>query len=148
MQKIINSSIITPMTVGPSLCVILKVLPSFSMANIGHCVIDKGGYTRNCILLKQEAGSYRGEDIIYDTPKNVRQRKPMEFTCNEVLKQTGKNVLLVCWNNNIYKERIICEMLYLKCNLYIKPHPGDKDNPAYPNGRAISVCHCPKDWLP
>ena len=57
----------------------------------------------------------------------------MEFTYNEVLQHNGKkNVLLVCWNNNIDKEWEICKMLYGTCNLYIKPHPGDKDNPEYP----------------
>ena len=74
------------------------------------------------------------EKILFkNTPRNVKFRKPMEFTHNEVLQHNGKkNVLLVCWNNNIEYEREICELLTDQCNLYIKPHPGDKDNPAYP----------------
>ena len=102
-----------------------KILDTVSLIKVGT--------PETAYYLSKRQGVIVEKILFYDTPKNVRQRKPMEFTCNEVLKQNGKkNVLLVCWNNNIYKERIICEMLYLKCNLYIKPHPGDKDNPAYP----------------
>lgn len=68
------------------------------------------------------------------TPQDVRYRKPMEFSCNDLLLDNGKkNVLLVCWNNNIEKEWKICSLLHKEYNLYLKPHPGDKDNPAYSN---------------
>lgn len=82
------------------------------------------------------------EKILFDgEPKNVRYRKPIEFTCNELLHHNGKkNVLLVCWNNNIDKEWDICKLLYKECNLYIKPHPGDNENTAYPQMAELYQC--------
>ncbi len=66
-------------------------------------------------------------------PHNVGYRKHLEFTCNDLLKDNGKkNVLIVCWSNNIKQEWEICSILGNSVNLYIKPHPGDKDNPEYP----------------
>ena len=40
-------------------------------------------------------------------------------------------MLLVCWSNNINYEQRICQLINSDCNLLIKPHPGDKDNPEY-----------------
>lgn len=96
-------------------------------------LLIKVGTPETAYYLSKRQGLIVEKKLFNNTPKNVRQRKPIEFTCNEMLQQNGKkNVLLVCWNNNIEKEWEICEMLHGKCNLYIKPHPGDKNNPTYP----------------
>lgn len=74
------------------------------------------------------------EKILFKSvPSEMGFRNLLEFSCNELLQHNGKkNVLLVCWNNNIEYERRICELLHHNVNLYIKPHPGDKNNPNYP----------------
>lgn len=101
-----------------------KLLDSVSLIKVGT--------PETAYYLSKRQGLIVEKMLFKETPIYVRHRKPMKFTNNEVLKQNGKkNVLLVCSNNNIDKERIICEVLHLECNLYIKPHPGDKDNPAY-----------------
>ena len=79
--------------------------------------------------------------LLKKEPNNVKYRNLLEFTSNDLLLDNGKkNVLLVCWNNNIDKEWEICKLLHGTCNLYIKPHPGDKDNPAYP--KMAEKYHC------
>ena len=74
------------------------------------------------------------ENVLYrGRPRFIGFRKHLEFTCNDLLKSNGKkNVLIVCWNNNITQEWEICRILDKKVNIYLKPHPGDKDNPSYP----------------
>lgn len=73
------------------------------------------------------------EKVLFDnTPHEVKLMRPIEFTCNEILLNNGeKNVLIVCSNNFIDKEWEICRLIKGKCNIYIKPHPADKDNPEY-----------------
>ena len=67
------------------------------------------------------------------TPSDVKFKKTISFTSNELLVHNEKkNVLLVCWVNNLDKEWEICSLIGNLVNLYIKPHPGDKDNPEYP----------------
>ena len=96
-------------------------------------LLIKVGTPETAYYLSKRQGRIVEQILFSSAPKNVRLRKPIEFTYNEVLRHNGKkNVLLVCWNNNIDKEWEICELLHDECNLYIKPHPGDKDNPAYP----------------
>ena len=93
----------------------------------------KVGTPETAYYLSKKQGIILEKILFKNTPRNVKYRKPMEFTHNEVLQHNGKkNVLLVCWNNNIEYEREICDLLKDQFNLYIKPHPGDKDNPAYP----------------
>ena len=70
--------------------------------------------------------------LLKGVPQCVRFRNHIAFTGNELLQHNDKkNVLLVCWGKRIEKEWVICGLLYKDVNLYIKPHPGDKDNPAY-----------------
>ena len=60
-----------------------------------------------------------------------------------------KDVLLVCWGNHIEIEWRIAQLLENKYNLYIKPHPGEKENPEYK--RMVQECGCiiiPKDAYP
>ena len=93
----------------------------------------KVGTPETAYYLSKKQGTILEKILFKKTPRNVKFRKPMEFTLNEVLQHNGKkNVLLVCWNNNVDLEWKICEILKGRCNMYIKPHPGDKDNPTYP----------------
>ena len=70
--------------------------------------------------------------LLKGIPQNIKYRSHIVFTNNELLKHNDKkNVLLVCWGKRIEKEWEICGLLYKNVNLYIKPHPGDRDNPAY-----------------
>lgn len=73
------------------------------------------------------------EKVLFSSSPNiVRYRNPISFTNNEILLHNGKkNILLVCWSNNIKKEWEICRIIYNNYNIYIKPHPGDKDNIEY-----------------
>ncbi len=64
--------------------------------------------------------------------ENVLYRPCLECTNDSFLKHNGKkNVLLVCWSMNIDKEWFMCRMLHKDVNLYIKPHPADKENTEY-----------------
>lgn len=74
------------------------------------------------------------ENILFDgIPTERNYRNSLVFTSNELLLHNEKkNVLLVCWSHNIAIEWEICKLLSPISNLYIKPHPGDKDNPDYP----------------
>lgn len=64
--------------------------------------------------------------------ENVLYRPCLECTKDSFLKHNGKkNVLLVCWSMNIDKEWFMCKMLHEDVNLYIKPHPADKENVEY-----------------
>lgn len=73
------------------------------------------------------------EKVLLKYPAKESNYRPLlEFTCNDLLENNGKkNVLLVCWSNNINYEQRICQLINSDCNLLIKPHPGDKDNPEY-----------------
>lgn len=135
---------------------------AFLMCNIeGSIFIQHGKLLDNLPLIKvgtpetayylsKRQGRVLEKVLLNHVPQQVKYRKPMEFTYNEVLQHNGKkNVLLVCWSNNIDKEWEICDLLSDKCNLYIKPHPGDKDNPEYP--KMAERYHCiiiPKTGYP
>ena len=70
--------------------------------------------------------------LLKGKPQNIKYRRLIKFTENELLLHNDKkNVLLVCWSQRIEKEWKICELLYKDVNLYIKPHPGDRDNSEY-----------------
>lgn len=70
--------------------------------------------------------------LLKDVPQIIKYRRHISFTQNKLLRHNGKqNVLLVCWSHRINKERVICELLQQGVNLYIKPHPGEKENAAY-----------------
>jgi hypothetical protein len=87
-------------------------------------------YTAYYINEKQEKIVERV--LLKGKPRSVKYRSHIVFTENELLMRNDKkNVLLVCWSKRIEAEWGICELLYKDVNLYIKPHPGDKDNPAY-----------------
>ena len=110
----------------------------------------KVGTPETAYYLSKRQGRVLEKMLFSHVPQQVKYRKPMEFTYNEVLQHNGKkNVLLVCWSNNIDKEWEICDLLSDNCNLYIKPHPGDKDNPEYP--KMAERYHCiiiPKTGYP
>lgn len=82
--------------------------------------------------------------------REVGFRPCLEFSYNQILKNNGRmNVLLVCWSNNIDKEWTMCRMLTPLYNLYIKPHPGDKDNPEYLKMRdQLNCIIVPKEGYP
>lgn len=87
-------------------------------------------YTAYFINEKQEKILERV--LLKGVPQNTKYRSHIVFTENDLLRHNDKkNVLLVCWNKRIETEWKICELLYKDVNLYIKPHPGDRDNPAY-----------------
>jgi len=110
----------------------------------------KVGTPETAYYLNKRQGAIVERMLLTSKPQKVRYRKPMEFTYNEVLLHNGKkNVLLVCWNNNLEKEWEICDLLHGSCNLYVKPHPADKDNQSYP--KMAEQYHCviiPKTGYP
>ena len=67
-----------------------------------------------------------------DKPKAYGYRPHLEFVGNEILKENGKkHVLLVCYSNQIRYEKEIAKLISKMVNLYIKPHPFDKDITEY-----------------
>ena len=73
------------------------------------------------------------EKVLFTRPAKESYYRPLlELTDEGFLKRNGKkNVLIVCWNNKIEKEKALCSLLYNDFNLYLKPHPGSKEHPAY-----------------
>lgn len=70
--------------------------------------------------------------LFKSVPAYVKFRKPMSFSCDNLLIHNEKlNVLIVCLGIYINKERELCNILFANYNIYIKPHPGDKDNTEY-----------------
>lgn len=91
------------------------------------------GTPKTAYYLSKRQGKIVEKVLFSRVPNKVGYRKTLEFTGNELLLNNGKlNILLVCWSHNIDKEWVICKLLSQDYNLYIKPHPGDKDNPEYP----------------
>ncbi len=75
------------------------------------------------------------EKILFDNVPVARYRNRMNFSGNgKLLNNNLKNVLLVC--NKIFfkkEEEIICKLKNKDVNLYIKPHPAEKDIGSYEN---------------
>ena len=91
------------------------------------------------------------DEVLFSTrPTEYSFRPVLAFSHNELLLHNGKkNVLLVCWGNKISTEWEIVKMLAGKCNLFIKPHPGERDNSDYK--RMVKEYGCimiPKDGYP
>ena len=65
-------------------------------------------------------------------PKTSSYRGGISFSGNNVLKGNGKkNVLVVCNSSFFDKEKKFVELLFGEVNLYLKPHPGEKDHSKY-----------------
>lgn len=117
---------------------------AFLMCNTSHATfIQHGSLTEQLSFIKigtPDTAYFINEKqekilervLLKGTPQNIKYRSHIVFTENELLQHNDKkNILIVCWNKRIEKEWKICELLYKDVNLYIKPHPGDRDNPAY-----------------
>ena len=115
-------------------------------------LIQHGKLPRNLHLIKlgtpsvvyyisKEQESILNEILFREKPAMSLFRPPLEFTSNELLLKNGKkNVLLVCYNNNIESERMIVAQLAHKCNLYVKPHPFYKDISDYEQMAKVYEC--------
>jgi hypothetical protein len=95
--------------------------------------IIKIGTPKTAYYITKKQGLVLEKVLFKGIPEERGYRNALSFTSNDLLLNNGKkNVLLVCWSHNIALEWEICKLLNPLCNLYIKPHPGDKDNPDYP----------------
>ncbi|SNR14901.1 conserved protein of unknown function [Tenacibaculum jejuense] len=75
------------------------------------------------------------EDVLLKNKPKAYYRASITFSSSDLLlKNSFKNILLICNKFFLKKEEVIIRDLpKRKLNLYIKPHPGDKDISPYKN---------------
>lgn len=95
--------------------------------------IIKVGTPTKAFYISEEQKDILEKVLFYKSPQEFAYRPNLTFVGNELLKNNGKkNILLVCCMNTIEQERKIIKILSSKnVNLYVKPHPRDKNISEY-----------------